>query len=119
MKPLDYNKGMWDDDMDIHSGVGKVWHWINVEAAYSHYGPYNRWMDLQKIFGFYPRHFDEEQLLEDLFDLESRGKIEINLFEWRVRIDPELAEAEMKNRAAMAKVVENWERTGQSFTFGT
>jgi hypothetical protein len=112
--------GIWDEDMDMLSGFGKLWHEIQVNASYSHHGSYDRWMSLKSILVFpYWENRDENEVIDMLDELEQRGKIDVNLFEWQVRIAPDLAKKEMKSRAAMRKVVENWERDGGSFTYGT
>ena len=121
MKPLDDYTGMWDDDMDMLKGFGKLWHMIKVNASYSHCGSYDRWMPLKGIlWSLHWQDRDENEVIDMLDELENRGKIDVNLFEWQVRIVPELAKKEMKSRKRMGEYVSDWEKeTRKSFTYGT
>lgn len=113
----------WDDDMRTDEGIGEIYHSIEVEAAYSPRGTYDRWMKLDDVFNPHFRkweNYPENVLIANLSQLEDRGKVQYNLFERIVRIDPGLAKKEMKERKAMGEYVTAWEKeTGSSFTRGT
>ena len=125
MKPADDYAGTWDNDMDMHKGIGKLWHEIKVNASYSHRGSYDRWMELESILRspYWASKMEsiegEDEVISNLVELEDRGKINCNFFEMEVRIAPDVAKQEMKSRDAMRVVVENWEQHGGSFTYGT
>ena len=125
MKPADDYAGTWDADMDMTKGIGKLWHEIGVNAAYSHRGTYDRWMPLDEIlrFPYWQSKMNtaegQDEVVDMLMELDYRGKINVNFFENSVRIAPDVAKKEMKSRKAMAEVVERWERNGSSFTYGT
>jgi hypothetical protein len=104
----------------MRKGIGKLWHEIGVNASYSHMGSYDRWMPLRQIIETpYWEEKSDEEICEMLDELVYREKIKVNFFEWQVRIAPDVAKKEMKSREAMKVVVENWERNGSSFTYGT
>lgn len=113
----------WDSDMDIYSGLGRLWHKIKVQASYSHQGPYDREMEIktlmwpewevEKEFG------GQEGLMKMLQELEQRGKIELNQQAGTFRIAPEVAQRDMEAREKMAQTVADWEKGGGSFTAGT
>lgn len=75
-------------------GVSEVFRAIEVEACYSDRGEYSRWMKFDKVFNPAFRkweNYSEDLLLSYLRELEGRGKVQYNLFERIVRIEPVLA----------------------------
>ena len=114
-KPID-DSGTWDDDMDIYHGLGKLWHLIQVQASYTHHGPYDREMSLEPI----AYNFDDDEAIDAMLqELENRGKIIYDRQGGTVKIAPDTAERQMQSREQMGKVVDQWNKTGRPFTFGT
>jgi len=123
MKPADDHAGTWDRDMDMSTGLGRLWHNMKVEASYSHQGSYDRWIPLKTLMTpqwQLEKHYGGEDGFRNLIDeLQRRGKIEVDERQGAFRIAPEVAASETKARDRMAKTVADWEKGGRSFTYGT
>jgi hypothetical protein len=95
----------WDTDMDINSGLGRLWHKIRAEASYSHKGPFGREIPINELAwskSEVDKHFGgQEGLFSLLGELENRGKISINRNNNTITIAPDIVSRDEENQMQM------------------